>query len=293
MTGTERESGSAEATGAAAVAAEEKENPVQGILSPGNYNRPAKHSMQKVQKTQKAPEGLQEQRRNALVQLLQKPETVREVAKRTAKVPAGQVSPVAKTAATAARAAHSEEAGTARSAPSEVKSAEPETQTPELAPEKPAAEPQTPPATCAGPEKVQIGVAELPQPPKAQSRTAEPRRDPGPVPDISKLLYEFEPAEERPEFYAEVFGQVGEPAECARVAAMSFEQWTAMGEEIMEEQRQLMARMVANRAKLSYQFEAITQVITERAQALVEHGAQFREKLARIQSLGKEILSII
>ncbi|AGO14117.1 AaceriAER320Cp [[Ashbya] aceris (nom. inval.)] len=291
MTGTKRELESTETAALPSGAAEEKENPVQSVVSPGRHNRSAKHGVQKVPK---APEGLQEQRRNALVQLLQKPGVVREAAKRTAKVAAGQASPVAKTAsAPAASAERAEQQKTGSVVDGGVKSVGPEAPAGAQGPERAAGGPQTPPATCAGPEKVHIGVAELPQPPKAQSRTAEPRRDPGPFPDISKLLYEFEAAEERPEFYAEVFGQVGEPAECARVAALSFEQWTAMGEEIMEEQRQLMGRMVANRAKLSYQFETITQVITERARALVEHGTQFREKLERIQSLGKEILDII
>ncbi|AET39176.1 Ecm11p Ecym_4097 [Eremothecium cymbalariae DBVPG len=121
----------------------------------------------------------------------------------------------------------------------------------------------------------------------------EPKKDPGSFQAIEQLLYEYDKSQENSENYEEVFGQVEEPTEYARVATLDFQKWAETGQEILKEHQELMAKMVANRAKLSYKFQVITQVINERAEVLMKQGTQFQEKLERIQTLGREILDII
>ncbi|AMD21624.1 HFL232Cp [Eremothecium sinecaudum] len=121
----------------------------------------------------------------------------------------------------------------------------------------------------------------------------EPRKDPGPYQNIESLLYEQNNTLFEAENYQEIFTQAEDTEQYCRVASLDFQEWSAMGQEILEEQRELMEKMVANRAKLSHKFQVITRIINDRAQVLMDQGNRFQKKLERIQSLGKEILDMI
>lgn len=121
----------------------------------------------------------------------------------------------------------------------------------------------------------------------------EAKKDPGEFQKIEYLLHEFNVDNECEESYEDVFTQTEDPKQYAHVASMNFQQWIEIGNEILAEHQELMSKMISNRANLSYKFQVITRIINERAQMLMNQGAQFEAKLERIQSIGKEILDII
>ncbi|SCU88755.1 LAFA_0E14400g1_1 [Lachancea sp. 'fantastica'] len=113
---------------------------------------------------------------------------------------------------------------------------------------------------------------------------------------LSLRLYDSDRAIESQAYYEGVFREVkdeSERAECIEFAKMDLRAWTASGDRLQQEQRDVLARLVEARMLLSAKFEVITDLVNERALALNEQGLLLDRKLKKIQDLGKEILDII
>lgn len=80
---------------------------------------------------------------------------------------------------------------------------------------------------------------------------------------------------------------------CRSATAWSLQEWVKEGEELLNEQHEIFAKIVKKRIELSCNFAALVSVLDERAEALCKRGELFDTKLEKVKELGKEILNLI
>lgn len=124
-----------------------------------------------------------------------------------------------------------------------------------------------------------------------------PLENPGLYRPIKKLLYESRPESPfKDQNTVALFQDLEQETEkdfCKEASSWSLSEWINHGQTLLNSQTELMGKLVQHRIELSRNFQAITSIINDRAEALNAKGEILDEKLKKIKNLGEEILGII
>lgn len=129
------------------------------------------------------------------------------------------------------------------------------------------------------------------------STQKRPFENPGTYRPIKKLLYESRPESAfKDKNSVALFQDLEQETErdfCNEASNWSLLEWINHGQTLLNSQTELMGKLVQQRIELSRNFQAITSIINDRAEALNVKGEILDEKLKKIKNLGEEILGII